>query len=74
MKFQERISYFFTGIAYIVVAVLVITHPKFIYYWIAGIFVLQGAASILKGILAPQQESLLGGEENRIDVTDIGNG
>lgn len=55
---QERISYLFTGLAYIVVGVLVITQPRFFYYWIAGIFLLQGVASILRGVTtSPEQDN-----------------
>ena len=47
---NERISYLFTGTAYILVGVLVITQPRFLYYWIAGIFLIQGLVSILRAL------------------------
>lgn len=57
MKMQERISFLFTGIAYIVVGVLVVTQPRLFYYWIAGIFLLQGVASIIRGFVIKPEES-----------------
>lgn len=56
MTLQERISFLFTGLAYIVVAVLIVTRPQFFYYWIAGIFVLQGAASIFRGFTVKDKD------------------
>ena len=56
MKLQERISFLFTGTAYIIVGILVVTQPRFFYYWIAGIFLLQGIASIIRGLTATAQE------------------
>ncbi len=56
-KIHERMSYLFTGLAYIVVGILVITQPRFFYYWIAGIFLLQGVASILRGVTTSQEDN-----------------
>ncbi len=56
MKNNERISFLFTGLAYIIVGVLVITQPRFVYYWIAGIFVIQGIVSLVRAFVKRTEE------------------
>lgn len=48
MKFAEKISFLVTGLAYIIVGVLILTRPQLFYYWVAGIFLFQGVVSILR--------------------------
>jgi hypothetical protein len=43
----ERASLVFTGIAYIFVGALILFYPKFVYYWVAGIFIIQGISSLI---------------------------
>ena len=50
MKKNERISYLFTGLAYLLVGVLVLTQPRFLYYWIAGIILIQGIVSLIRAL------------------------
>ena len=45
---NERLSFLFTGLAYITVGILVITKPSFFYYWVAGIFLIQGVVSFIR--------------------------
>jgi len=50
MKAAEKISFLVTGLAYIAVVVLILTQPRLFYYWVAGIFFLQGAVSLLRAL------------------------
>ncbi len=50
MNNNERISYLFTGLAYLLVGILVLTQPRFLYYWIAGIFLIQGLVSLVRAL------------------------
>jgi len=50
MKAAEKISFLVTGLAYIAVGVLILTQPRLFYYWVAGIFSLQGAVSLLRAL------------------------
>ena len=44
----EKFSLTFTGIIYIIVGVLIILYPNFVYYWVAGVFLLQGLSSLVR--------------------------
>ncbi len=57
MKAAERISFLVTGLAYIVVGVLILTRPRLFYYWVAGIFFLQGAVSFIRALARPKVET-----------------
>ena len=56
MKVNERISFLFTGLVYVLVGVLVLTQPRFIYYWIAGLFVIQGVVSLVRALFRTKSE------------------
>lgn len=56
MKLNERVSFLFTGLAYLLVGILVITQPRFLYYWIAGIFLIQGIVSLIRAFLKKTEE------------------
>lgn len=43
----ERASLIFTGIAYVCVGILILLYPSFVYYWVAGIFIIQGVSSLI---------------------------
>ncbi|TDX48217.1 hypothetical protein [Orenia marismortui] len=43
----ERASLIFTGIMYLFVGVLILLYPQFVYYWVAGIFFIQGVSSLV---------------------------
>ncbi|MFW5997043.1 MAG: hypothetical protein ACOCQP_03415 [Lentisphaeria bacterium] len=47
MSKTERASLVFTGIAYLFVGLLILKFPRFVYYWVAGIFVIQGISSLV---------------------------
>lgn len=49
----ERASLIFTGIVFIAAGVLILRFPQFVYYWVAGGFIVQGVASLFR---AWQQE------------------
>lgn len=53
MKTAERISFLFTGLAYIAVGFLILARPELFYYWVAGIFFLQGAVSFIRALARP---------------------
>ncbi len=57
MKIAERISFLVTGLAYIAVGFLILTRPELFYYWVAGIFFLQGAVSFIRAIARPAKTS-----------------
>ena len=44
----EKFSLSFIGIIYIVVGVLIILYPNFVYYWVSGVFILQGLSSLVR--------------------------
>lgn len=54
MKAAERISFLVTGLAYIAVGVLILARPRLFYYWVAGIFFLQGAVSFIRALSRPK--------------------
>jgi len=45
----DKIRVYIVGIAYLLVGVFILLYPKFIYYWIAGLFFLQGISLLVKG-------------------------
>ncbi len=67
---NERISFLFTGLAYILVGVLVITQPKFLYYWIAGIFMIQGIVSLVRAFLKKKDEENESRKAERTKIQD----
>lgn len=48
MKFYEKSSLFFTGFVYIIAGVLILIYPKFLYYGVAGVFLIHGLASFIR--------------------------
>ncbi|UMZ74813.1 hypothetical protein [Natranaerofaba carboxydovora] len=44
----HRASLVFTGVIYIAVGFLILLYPEFVYYWVAGGFFIQGAASLIR--------------------------
>jgi hypothetical protein len=44
----ERASLFFTGIIYLGVGALILLYPDFVYYWVSGVFFIQGASSLIR--------------------------
>ncbi len=44
----ELASLVFTGIMYLGVGVLILLYPRFVYYWVAGVFLLQGVTSLVR--------------------------
>ena len=44
----ERASLFFTGIIYLGVGALILLYPDFVYYWVAGVFFIQGVSSLIR--------------------------
>ncbi|NQT07210.1 MAG: hypothetical protein HQ575_06695 [Candidatus Omnitrophica bacterium] len=51
MKLYEKLSLIFTGIIYFVVGLLIIFHPKFLYYGVAGVFFVQGISSLFRALM-----------------------
>ncbi|MCK8816908.1 hypothetical protein MWH28_05910 [Natroniella sulfidigena] len=43
----ERASLIFTGIVYLFVGILILLYPQFVYYWVAGVFFIQGVSSLV---------------------------
>ncbi|PRX18816.1 hypothetical protein BX659_1417 [Orenia metallireducens] len=43
----ERASLIFTGLMYLFVGILILLYPQFVYYWVAGIFLIQGVSSLV---------------------------
>ncbi len=56
MRLSERISMVITGIIYLAIGLLIITHPKFLYYGVAIAFFVQGVSSLFRSIAAPQEK------------------
>lgn len=48
MKFYEKASFVFTGIVYICMGVLILLYPKFLYYWVAAVFLIHGISSLIR--------------------------
>jgi len=44
----ERTSLVFMGVIYLAVAALILLYPRFLYYWVAGAFVLHGVSSLVR--------------------------
>lgn len=44
----ERASLLFTGIIYLGVGALILLYPDFVYYWVAGVFFIQGVSSLIR--------------------------
>ncbi len=44
----EKTSLIFTGLIYILVGILIIFYPRFVYYWVAGGFFIQGVSSLVR--------------------------
>ena len=44
----ERASLLFTGIIYLGVGALILLYPDFVYYWVSGVFFIQGASSLIR--------------------------
>mgnify|MGYP006273270619 FL=1 len=44
----ERASLFFTGVIYLGVGALILLYPDFVYYWVAGVFFIQGVSSLIR--------------------------
>ena len=44
----ERASLTFTGIIYMFVGALILLYPQFLYYWVAGVFFIQGISSLVR--------------------------
>ncbi|TYB30510.1 MAG: hypothetical protein FXF47_08875 [Candidatus Mcinerneyibacterium aminivorans] len=45
----EKIRVYFVGVAYLLVGIFILVYPRFVYYWIAGLFFLQGISLLVKG-------------------------
>lgn len=56
MKNYERVSFLFTGAAYIAVGVLILLRPRFFYLWIAGVFFIQGLISFIRALTGTSKE------------------
>ncbi len=50
MKY-EKLSVLFVGLIYIAVAALILTSPRFFYYWVAAVFFIQGIVSLIRAFL-----------------------
>lgn len=61
----ERAALIFTGIVFISAGILILRFPQFVYYWVAGGFIVQGVASLFR---AWQQEK----EEKEETGTEAG--
>ena len=44
----ERTSLVFMGLLYVVVGGLILAYPRFLYYWVAGAFIVHGASSLIR--------------------------
>ncbi|GEM_PF-2030725 len=63
MKKHERFSFLFTGAAYAAAGILILLRPKFLYYWIAGIFFIQGIVSIVRAFTDSEDKKAKAGEK-----------
>ena len=57
MRLHERISLLFTGAAYTIAGVLILIRPRFFYYWIAGVFFIQGVVSFIRALAKIRDKS-----------------
>lgn len=53
----EKASLIFTGIVFIIAGVLILRFPQFVYYWVAGGFIIQGAASLFRAWQRDESEN-----------------
>lgn len=44
----ERVSLIFTGLVFLSMGILVLFYPAFVHYWVAGGFLIQGVASLVR--------------------------
>ncbi|MGM0502678.1 MAG: hypothetical protein ACQERJ_09115 [Bacillota bacterium] len=44
----EKASLLFTGVIYLSVGALILLYPGFVYYWVAGVFFIQGVSSLIR--------------------------
>lgn len=44
----EKTSLIFIGIIYLFVGILILRFPQFVYYWVAGVFFIQGVTSLVR--------------------------
>lgn len=48
MNIYEKASLLFTGLVYISVGILILVYPKFLYYGVAGVFMIHGISSLVR--------------------------
>ncbi len=48
MNIYEKASLVFTGLIYIIVGILILIYPKFLYYGVAAVFMIHGISSLLR--------------------------
>ncbi len=48
MKLHEKASLAFVGLVYVIMGILILRFPKFLYYWVAGVFIFHGVISLLR--------------------------
>lgn len=44
----ERTSLIFMGVLYLGIGALILIYPRFLYYWVAGAFIVHGASSLVR--------------------------
>ncbi len=52
----EKASLIFTGIIYLGVGFLILIYPQFLYYWVAGVFFIQGVVSLVNAWRSKERE------------------
>jgi uncharacterized membrane protein HdeD (DUF308 family) len=57
MKLYEKISLAFTGLVYMVAGIVIMLRPAFLYYWVAGLFFIQGVVSLVRAVINIKTES-----------------
>jgi len=50
MKTYEKASLFFTGVVYLCISGLILVYPKYLYYWVAGVFLIHGLSSLIRAV------------------------
>jgi len=50
MKTYEKASLFFTGVVYICISILILVYPRYLYYWVAGVFLIHGLSSLIRAL------------------------
>ncbi|MBS3819779.1 hypothetical protein KGY73_09795 [bacterium] len=48
MRIYEKASLVFTGLVYLCMAILILLYPKFLYYWVAAVFLVHGLSSLIR--------------------------